>query len=285
MISYIRKSRWAKVVSLTLAFSFVSEVIFPTVALALTGGPSQPEVESFAPIEATDMVDLFSGDFKYNIPLLDVDGYPINMNYNSNITMDQEASWVGLGWNLNPGVINRSMRGLPDEFCGDMVTKEFNLKEDNTYGLRVYLRPEFFSKNLDFISLGYTMTYSTKNGFNVETNLGISTSLSKIGADKLNVGLNFSSSTNNGFNFNPSVAFKAQVAGEEEQNVQSTGNLGLKIGFPINSVGGLKAMQLGISATETNKFVKCRNEAGDPVYNFDGKSFSGGSLDKSSTVK
>ncbi len=284
MISYIRKSRWAKVVSLTLAFSFVSEVIFPTVALALTGGPSQPEVESFAPIEATDMVDLFSGDFKYNIPLLDVDGYPINLNYNSNITMDQEASWVGLGWNLNPGVINRSMRGLPDEFCGDLVTKEFNLKEDNTYGLRVYLRPEFFSKNLSPLSLGYTMTYSTKNGFNVETNLGISTTLAKVGASRLNVGLNFSSSTNNGFNFNPSVAFNAQVAGKEKDNVQSTGNLGLKIGFPINSVGGLKAMQLGISATETSKFVKCRNEAGNPVYRFDEKSFSGGSLDGSSTV-
>ena len=281
MINTIRRPRFLKIVSVLMAILFLNEIIFPTVALALTGGPSQPEVESFAPIQATDMVDLFSGDFKYNIPLMDVDGYPININYNSNITMDQEASWVGLGWNLNPGVINRSMRGLPDEFSGDPVTKEYKLKEDETYGLRIYLRPEFFSKNLSFLSLGYILTYSTKNGFNVETSLGITPSLAKIGAGSLNVGLNFTSSTNGGFNFTPSVSFKYQVGAEEQDNVQSTGNLGLKIGFPMNSVGGLKSMQLGLSATETSKYVKDAqypDKDGNPVKEeaLDGKETSSG---------
>ena len=41
------------------------------------------------------MVDLFSGDFNYNIPLMEVGGYPINLSYHSGIGMDQEASWVG----------------------------------------------------------------------------------------------------------------------------------------------------------------------------------------------
>jgi hypothetical protein len=94
------------------------------------GGPDQPEVQSFTPIGTSDMVDPFTGDFSYNIPLMDVDGYPINMAYNAGVTMDQEASWVGLGWNLNPGVVNRSMRGLPDDFNGqDSIKKNMNLKE------------------------------------------------------------------------------------------------------------------------------------------------------------
>ncbi len=181
MISYIRKSRWAKVVSLTLAFSFVSEVIFPTVALALTGGPSQPEVESFAPIEATDMVDLFSGDFKYNIPLLDVDGYPINLNYNSNITMDQEASWVGLGWNLNPGVINRSMRGLPDEFCGDLVTKEFNIAKDETYGVTLGVGDiEIFGVNGLDISVNLGVKWNSIQGMGIDFSVAPTISLGEL---------------------------------------------------------------------------------------------------------
>lgn len=74
------------------------------------------------------MVDPFTGDFNYNIPLMDVGGYPVNLSYHSGITPDQEASWTGLGWNINPGVINRNMRGLPDDFSGDNVTKDYNIK-------------------------------------------------------------------------------------------------------------------------------------------------------------
>src|ERR1043165_897515 len=92
-----------KPIAVFMALNMLWEIVCPTVAYALTGGPSQPEVESFEPVGTSDMVDLFSGDFNYNIPLLDIDGYPVNISYHSGITMDQEASWVGLGWNINPG--------------------------------------------------------------------------------------------------------------------------------------------------------------------------------------
>ncbi len=128
------------------------------------GGPDQPEVQSFTPIGTSDMVDPFTGDFSYNIPLMDVDGYPINMAYNAGVTMDQEASWVGLGWNLNPGVVNRSMRGLPDDFNGqDSIKKNMNLKEhiNVTTNLGSYY-PEFFGLSgsqaaslLSHVSLSY----------------------------------------------------------------------------------------------------------------------------------
>jgi len=66
------------------------------------GGPSQPEMASFKSVGTDNMVNLFTGDFNYNIPLLDVGGYPVNIFYDGGVGMDQEASWVGLGWNINP---------------------------------------------------------------------------------------------------------------------------------------------------------------------------------------
>jgi len=116
---------------------FTYQLLQPSVAMALTTGPSQPEVQSFEPVGTTDMVDMFSGDFVYNIPLMDVEGYPVNISYHGGVTMEQEASWVGLGWNINPGVINRSVRGVPDDFNGDTLAKELNIKPEKT--LRVGL--------------------------------------------------------------------------------------------------------------------------------------------------
>ena len=67
-----------RVISMFLLIAFVSEIITPTASFALTEGPSQPEATAFTPINTSEMVDLTSGDFKYNIPLMDVGGYPIN---------------------------------------------------------------------------------------------------------------------------------------------------------------------------------------------------------------
>ena len=133
-----------KSTSLMMAFVFLFQMTYPTQVWALTGGPSQPEVQSFEPIGTSDMVDLFTGDFNYNIPLMEVEGYPINIAYHSSVGMDQEASMVGLGWNINPGVINRNMRGLPDDFSGDVVTKELNIKPNKTWGVGLEVDIELY---------------------------------------------------------------------------------------------------------------------------------------------
>jgi hypothetical protein len=100
------------------------------------GGPGQPEMATFKSIGADNMVSPFTGDFSYNIPLVDVGGYPINIFYNGGVSMEQEASWVGLGWNLNPGSVSRNMRGLPDDFNGeDRVIKEMSTANDMTVGV------------------------------------------------------------------------------------------------------------------------------------------------------
>ena len=105
-------------------------------ALAL-GGPDLPEQESFEPVTTSDMVNLFTGDFVYNIPLLDVDGYPLNIAYHAANRMDAEASMVGFGWNINPGDVGRVVRGLPDDFNGDPVTKLRNARTNWTLGFDV----------------------------------------------------------------------------------------------------------------------------------------------------
>ncbi|MBA3971199.1 MAG: hypothetical protein H0X46_03495, partial [Bacteroidetes bacterium] len=113
--SKVRKNKVYKIVAAYLALNILSQVLLPTVAWALTSGPSQIEMQSFEPAGTSDMVDVFTGDFNYNIPLFDLPGpngsYPFNLAYHSGIGMDQEASWVGLGWNINPGAINRDKRG------------------------------------------------------------------------------------------------------------------------------------------------------------------------------
>jgi PA14 domain len=100
-----------------------------------SGGPGQPEMQSFQSVSSSNMVDMFTGNFSYNIPLMDVGGYPVNIHYSSGISMDQEASWVGLGWNINPGTIGRNMRGIPDDFNGeDVITKTMNIRPNWTVG-------------------------------------------------------------------------------------------------------------------------------------------------------
>jgi hypothetical protein len=74
------------------------------------------------------MVNLNTGGLSYVLPLLNVPspegGYPVSLSYHAGIAMEQEASWVGLGWSLNPGSINRGVNGYPDDW-GETNVKEF----------------------------------------------------------------------------------------------------------------------------------------------------------------
>jgi hypothetical protein len=129
------KSKWFKVVVIYMLFSFVFDVIYPTVSLAVTS-PISSDFTGFEQASNSDLVDLYSGDFKYNIPLMSVPGpngsYPLNLSYQSNIGMEEESSLVGLGWNLNVGAINRQLRGLPDDFKGENIAYKMHLKPNVT---------------------------------------------------------------------------------------------------------------------------------------------------------
>jgi hypothetical protein len=170
--AYQLRHRYLRKIALTMAITISWEAFYPTAALALTGGPSQPEVHGFEPVGTSDMVDLFTGDFKYNIPLLDVGGYPLNLSYQGGPSNDEEASWVGLGWSLNPGTITRNMRGLPDDCKGDLITKEFNTAPDITSGLELGTDIELygFKSPKDGVSLGVKVGVfqNSYRGFGIE---------------------------------------------------------------------------------------------------------------------
>ncbi len=121
MLSYLhmRKKKTLRIIALFLAVQTLFTTLLPTISYALTSGPTAPEVTSFEPVDTTDLVNLQTGDFTYNIPLLEVPGpaggYPLSLSYHAGIMPEEEASWVGLGWTLNPGAINRSVNGFADD--------------------------------------------------------------------------------------------------------------------------------------------------------------------------
>lgn len=71
--------------------------------------------------QAGNYVNELTGDFRYSVPLMSVPGpngesFPISVNYGSGIQVEQEASWVGLGWSLELGQITRKVNGVPDDY-------------------------------------------------------------------------------------------------------------------------------------------------------------------------
>ena len=241
-----------KTLALKLALAFLFEICFPTFSFALTGGPSQPEVQSFEPIGTSDMVDLFSGDFTYNIPLLEVDGYPVNLSYNSGITMDQEASWVGLGWNVNPGVVNRSMRGVPDDFRGDEIEKEFNMKPNKTYGITssVNVNAELLGAPLSLsASLSTTLKLNNYTGWGTAFSVSTGVAASQGSKMPLNANLGISVSGDEGASIQPSIGLALRTKAGQVGDKSSFGSaLSLSVSGAYNSRHGLRTLTIGPSA-------------------------------------
>lgn len=262
MIHSIRTSKVSKVIASYLALQLIITTIQPTKLLALTGGPSQPEFNSFTPIGTSDMVNLSSGDFNYNIPVMDVGGYPLNLAYDSGITMDQEASWVGLGWNLNVGQINRQVRGLPDDFKGDKLLYENNLKDNKTIGTTIYGNTSALAweplANLG-LDLGLTVQHNNYNGISAVPSLGFGFDI----ANTVNVGMDFSASAENGANVNPSVGFSQKMA-SKLYNV-GNGLLGnLRVGTPYNSRQGITSLNINTSISKN--FNLGKTKSGRDIY-------------------
>ena len=247
MLKRIRNSKITKVLAVYVALLMLTDLFNVKQTFALTSGPSQPEVQSFEPIGTSDMVDLFSGDFIYNIPLVDVGGYPVNLSYHSGIGMDQEASWVGLGWNINPGVINRNMRSIPDDFNGndDKVLKEFNMKDNNTYGLTpvIDIAGEFFGVSFLHLGLGLGVSYNNYKGIGMKMIVEPSISCGDNTKGSMTAGLGLTASSDGDFGLDPSLSFKC----EADKSKKNTTSLSASIGVPYNTSTGLQSMSLGFN--------------------------------------
>ncbi len=238
-------------------------------ALALTGGPAQPEFQSFEPVNTTEMVNLPDGGFTYNIPLMDIGGYPLNLSYHSDITSDMEASCVGLGWSINPGVINRNVRALPDDFSGDKITKEYNLKANTTFGASVSASFELFG--LDFVKLGLTMGAFYNNYWGIGYEFGVSPSISagNKGSGSLTASLGTSLNSQSGANFNPSLSYSKKM---EDKNEVVNSGFGSSLSTQINSRDGLKA--INFSANYFNKQYIHQETTSSASFDYAGKTYT-----------
>jgi hypothetical protein len=160
----------------------VSEIGLPGVSYALTSGPSQPEFSSFEPVSTNQLVDEFSGDFTYNIPVISIPGpqgsdYPLSLSYHSGATAEEEASWVGYGWTLNPGAINRNTRGFPDDFNKAPVRYWNKMPANMTVTVGAGVGTEIFGKDWAGANASVSMRYNNYQGYGY--NLGAGLSLGK----------------------------------------------------------------------------------------------------------
>lgn len=230
--------------ALGLMLLMIAELVHPTIAYALSSGPSQPEVQGFKPVGSTDMVDLFTGDFSYNIPLLDVEGYPVNLFYQGGVTMEQEASWVGLGWNLNPGVVERNLRGIPDDLAGEKIVREMHLRPNRTFGVSLGFTFELFGVG-DNASGGLNMTFSPSlnnyDGVRFENNVGLSLRSAKPGKSAFTGGLGLNSGSHSGLRLQPSIGFELSQKVKNESM-----HAGLNFGFGLSSREGMTSVSFGL---------------------------------------
>jgi hypothetical protein len=253
------KMTYRKRIAISLLVLMSTNIVLPNICFALTSGPSQPEARSFQPVGTSDMVDLFTGDFKYNIPLLDVDGYPVNLNYQSGTGMDDEASWVGLGWNVNVGAINRQVRGIPDDMAGDNVQTDHYTKPKVTVGGRITAKIETRGKGIDrttnnksvgsgprvsgSLSVGIFNDNYTGIGADVSANAGVSFSGVNENSFTGGLGLGITSSTASGVDITPTL----NLGIKEKMTEKTNASAGLSASLGFNSRSGLKSLTLGSS--------------------------------------
>lgn len=266
----------------------ISLIFIKTAALAQ--GPVAPEATSFEPVDATDMVNLVTGDLSYVLPLVSIPGpeggYPLSLSYHAGIAMEQEASWVGLGWSLNPGAINRSVNGYPDDWKKTNISEFYYDQGESTdyysfdiggtlpNGLTIGLSKSWGGYKAWGGKVGfgaYSVNYGS-NGFGGSflipgTNIGVSMLPGEKGLNtsvSYGIGQEGIYSIGGSLNFNSSSK-KITVSGRASLKVNG-------IGMSLNSNGGFGASFNGFSASSSSSsstsgdyFIKQTNRS----YGFD----------------
>lgn len=230
-------------------------------------GPKSPEASSFEPIDAADMVNLLTGDFTYVLPVINVPspegGYPLALSYHSGIAMGQEASWVGLGWNINPGAINRNVSGLPDDWLN---TRKYVSIYDQ--GGTVTNYSGGVGLNIYFVSVGLYFSYAENKSFGGENSydfdlgtqgsvgangFGVGNSVGLSGASVFGrvgpIGVSASKSYKNGnYSYGLALSGSGGLLGTEN----AYGGAGGSVGVSFNSSGTYLTSSVGSSKLSGN---------------------------------
>lgn len=160
--------RKLKIKALLLLFLMLFQIIFPSIGWALTFGTTQPEFAAYEEPNTTDMVNLITGDFTYNIPIFEVPspegGFRLPLSYHAGIQLDEESSWVGLGWSMNAGAIARNVNQYPDDYEGKQLSTSMIGLKGNGYVDNYILYQDYYDSQK-----GHGGTFGYGNVFKIGT--------------------------------------------------------------------------------------------------------------------
>ncbi len=240
----------------------LSLLLFAAYAYGQTSGATAPEVTSFEPVDITDLVNLSSGDFTYAVPVMAVPGapggnYPFALSYKAGVLHGQEATWVGLGWNLQAGSVSRFVRSFPDDYRGARITSIESYPSIYNYSVGLGYQGFNIGVNWDNHggfggSVGYAysggasagLRYHNKTGFGA--NVGISGSAQGFGGR-----LGYDSSGD----FSASASYAA--AEGSQISIDSSGQVGYSS----------SAMPSATLSTNTQRFGSMRTESSQASVN------------------
>jgi hypothetical protein len=150
-----------KKIATMLLLIFISNIVLPVISYSTPMPDNAPVSSSLA-----NYVNPFTGDFNYTVPLMTVPGpngenFPITLGYSAGIKMNQEASWIGLGWDFNPGEIVRNVQGAPDDWKNSMVYSTDYLPRIGEQKIKLnhtsFFGPLYFN---EFEASNYTCEYN-----------------------------------------------------------------------------------------------------------------------------
>jgi RHS repeat-associated protein len=106
---------------------------------------TDPSITYFPEAKSGGTVD-YKGDFRWSENIMTVPGrnglsFDLNLSYKSGILVEQESSWVGLGWDLSIGCVARAVVNYPDEYDAGFFGQgeEVPLINDPMYPNRAYI--------------------------------------------------------------------------------------------------------------------------------------------------
>ncbi|MEM9857749.1 MAG: hypothetical protein AAF843_10345 [Bacteroidota bacterium] len=246
----------------------VQSTVVPGVTYALTSGPTAPEATSFEPVDTSSMVDALTGDMTYGVPLLEVPGpsggYPLSLSYHAGIMPNEEASWVGLGWTLNPGAISRSVSGYPDDHDNvpDVDQEVWEGGESKTTQIGITVPLHGYAS----VDASLTISRDTYRGFSVQENVNVRLNTGPFQVDEsgnvVGVTVPVSGKIGKVGNFNGAVSYNTSSGlsasgslqmGAASVSLSSNGSIGVKygaLGMNMSSQGNSYSIA-GLTMTKT----------------------------------
>src|ERR1019366_8129393 len=139
--------------------------------------------------------------------------------------------------------------GIPDDFNGENIVKELNMKDNKTYGFNTGAGLELFGTQKLKLRLNYSIgvKYNNYNGVGVDQSLNLSLSSGDKGKSPLCGSLGLNSSSDDGLSLQPSASFssKAFKAGKTDNSLSAS------VGASFNSRAGLKTLTMGVALSNS----------------------------------